>query len=169
MRRILASMGLVAALLLVSPSPPTIASPNRSSVATHSFSQSRDNSKIKVWVNTRSGVYHCPGTRWYGATKSGEYMTQGDARQKGYRPAYGRACQTGGGESASPNASKKSGHTGQATHEGNPNVKVWVNTSSGVYHCPGTRWYGRTKRGEYMTQARAQDAGDRPAYGRVCQ
>lgn len=33
-------------------------------------------------------------------------------------------------------------------NQGNPDVKVWVNTASGVYHCPGTRWYGSTKRGE---------------------
>jgi hypothetical protein len=52
---------------------------------------------------------------------------------------------------------------------GNPNVKVWVNTASGVYHCPGTRWYGNTKRGEYMTQKQAQEKGNRPAYGRFCQ
>jgi hypothetical protein len=25
---------------------------------------------VTVWVNTRSGVYHYPGTRWYGNTKS---------------------------------------------------------------------------------------------------
>lgn len=25
---------------------------------------------------------------------------------------------------------------------GDLNVKVWVNTNSGVYHCPGTRRYG---------------------------
>lgn len=52
--------------------------------------------------------------------------------------------------------------------QGNPNVKVWVNTKSGVYHCPGTRWYGNTKEGEYMTQRQAQAAGYRPAYGSVC-
>ena len=52
---------------------------------------------------------------------------------------------------------------------GNPSIKVWVNTASGVYHCPGTRWYGNTKRGEYMTQKEAQKKGNRPAYGRVCQ
>jgi hypothetical protein len=52
--------------------------------------------------------------------------------------------------------------------QGNPDVKVWVNTASGVYHCPGTRWYGTTKRGEYMTQAEAQKKGYRPAYGKVC-
>jgi hypothetical protein len=46
----------------------------------------------KVWVNTKSGVYHCPGTRWYGATKSGQYMTESEARAAGDRPAYGRTC-----------------------------------------------------------------------------
>jgi hypothetical protein len=52
--------------------------------------------------------------------------------------------------------------------KGNPDVKVWVNTNSGVYHCPGTRWYGNTKQGEYMNQAEAQKKGYRPAYGKVC-
>jgi hypothetical protein len=52
--------------------------------------------------------------------------------------------------------------------KGNPDAKVWVNTASGVYHCPGTRWYGATKHGEYMTQAEAQKKGNRPAYGKVC-
>jgi len=52
---------------------------------------------------------------------------------------------------------------------GNPDIRVWVNTASGVYHCPGTRWYGATKRGEYLMQKQAQDKGNRPAYGRVCQ
>jgi hypothetical protein len=50
----------------------------------------------------------------------------------------------------------------------NANVKVWVNTGSGVYHCPGTRWFGVTKRGEYMTQKQALEKGNRPAYGRYC-
>ncbi len=53
--------------------------------------------------------------------------------------------------------------------QGNPDVKVWVNTRSGVYHCPGTRWYGKTKQGEYMTQKQAQAKGYRPAYGKVCE
>jgi hypothetical protein len=52
--------------------------------------------------------------------------------------------------------------------EGNPDVRVWVNTATGVYHCPGSRWYGNTKQGEYMTQAEAQKKHYRPAYGKVC-
>jgi hypothetical protein len=55
------------------------------------------------------------------------------------------------------------------TEAGRADAKVWVNTASGVYHCPGTRWYGNTKRGEYMTQKQAQEKGYRPAYGKVCQ
>ena len=51
-----------------------------------------DSNAVRVWVNTGSGVYHCPGTRYFGNTKAGVYMTQAEARDDGYRPAYGRAC-----------------------------------------------------------------------------
>ena len=46
----------------------------------------------RVWVNTSSRVYHCPGSRYYGGTKQGQYMTEGEARGNGYRPAYDRTC-----------------------------------------------------------------------------
>lgn len=49
------------------------------------------------------------------------------------------------------------------TQPANPNGMVWVNTDSGVYHKPGTRWYGKTKKGKYMTEADAQKAGYRAA------
>jgi hypothetical protein len=45
-----------------------------------------------VWVNTGSQVYHCRGTRYYGATKAGYYATETKARANGARPAYGRPC-----------------------------------------------------------------------------
>lgn len=54
-------------------------------------------------------------------------------------------------------------------HGGNPSIRVWVNTPTHVYHCPGTQWYGTTKKGEYMTQKQAQDAGNRPARGKYCE
>jgi Protein of unknown function (DUF3761) len=46
----------------------------------------------KVWVNTESKVYHCPGDRWYGTTKQGEYMGEAEATAKGYRADRGKAC-----------------------------------------------------------------------------
>lgn len=51
---------------------------------------------------------------------------------------------------------------------GRPDVKIWVNTTSNLYHCPGTQRYGNTLHGKYMTQAEAQKKAIRPAYGKVC-
>lgn len=51
---------------------------------------------------------------------------------------------------------------------GDPQVKVWVNTSSGTYHFPDTRWYGKTQEGQFMTQKEAQSKGYHAASNRVC-
>jgi hypothetical protein len=48
--------------------------------------------EAKVWVNTKSGVYHCPGSRWYGTTEQGKYMPECEAQKEGYRPACGNPC-----------------------------------------------------------------------------
>jgi hypothetical protein len=163
MRRFLVAICLTAALVCSSALSSIQASPAPQS-------ENQRNHDVKVWVNTHSGVYHCPGTRWYGVTKSGTYMTQAEAQKQGYRPAYGKVCQSG--ESApTPATPSKRENTAPAHHQhsGNSDVKVWVNTNSGVYHGPGARWYGNTKHGKYMTQGQAQDASYRPAYGKVCE
>lgn len=45
-----------------------------------------------VWVNTSSNVYHCSGTKYYGTTKAGKYMTEADAKAAGARPDHGKGC-----------------------------------------------------------------------------
>lgn len=67
-------------------------SPGEPSVSSGDALISSGNADVAVWVNTKSGVYHCRNTRWYGNTKNGLYMTQREAQSKGYRPAYGNVC-----------------------------------------------------------------------------
>ncbi len=70
-----------------------------------------------------------------------------------HRPAY-----AGSGA----NGSAPDSHGAAATE-----AKVWVNTSSGKYFRPGQQWYGKTKRGEYMSEAEAIRKGYRAAKGRI--
>jgi hypothetical protein len=89
MNRPRTSLALILVLLSLIACGSSQAVVNRDSPST---SQSSESAKVIVWVNTNSGVYHCPNTRWYGKTKSGRFMTQREAQSKGYRPAYGAVC-----------------------------------------------------------------------------
>ena len=115
----------------------------------------------QVWVNTGSGVYHCPGGRYYGATKRGKYMSESGAVASGYRAAYGNPCS---GEVVR----RAQQRVIQSLAPGGSEAKVWINTGSQVYHCPGSRYYGATKRGRFASESEAVAAGSRPANGQRC-
>jgi len=78
-------------VVAASPAPTPAAAPvSKSAPAARPAAQQQTppaNGAGTVWVNTDSGVYHKPGTRWYGKTKQGKYMTEADAQKAGYLAA----------------------------------------------------------------------------------
>ena len=50
------------------------------------------NATGQVWVNLKSRVYHCAGDRYYGKTKSGEFLPESQAVAQGFRPDHGKSC-----------------------------------------------------------------------------
>jgi len=68
--------------------------------------------------------------------------------------------------SALPSVAPVIGSTGIATPgPGGGRGLVWVNTETHVYHKEGSRFYGASKKGKYVSEADAIKEGDRPASG----
>jgi hypothetical protein len=106
------------------------------------------------------------GSSFSGATRSGACRGHGGvktwdtAAPSTTPPATGAAAAAATQSKAAPE---------QTTNRGAPGAgQVWVNTTSQVYHCPGDRWYGKTKAGEYMSEAQAKSGGFRPDHNKAC-
>jgi len=52
---------------------------------TEGAAQSHCPSDVVVWLNTKSGIFHEKGMRWYGRTKQGAYVCRKEAIAAGYR------------------------------------------------------------------------------------
>ena len=54
--------------------------------------QTNYDKEATVWAISSTKVYHCPGSRWYGKTEHGKYISECEAIRTGFRPAFGRGC-----------------------------------------------------------------------------
>jgi len=62
---------------------------------------------------------------------------------------------------ASPATTTSSAEPNATPAPGGGHGMVWVNTESHIYHKDGSRFYGKTKQGKYMSEADAIKEGDR--------
>lgn len=106
------------------------------------------------------------GSFYSGASKKGAC-----SGHKGLKTWYGASKAAAASGAAAPaaasGASSPAAATKGAAPAGAPG-QVWVNTDTKVYHCATDKYYGKTKHGEYMSEAAAKAKGFRASHGKTC-
>ena len=103
-----------------------------------------------------------------GAAASGSSKASGTSGSSASGGSSGGGASSSTAPASSTPTTSKSTPASQAPAPGGGPGMVWVNTASKVYHCPSDRYYGKTKKGEYMTEADAKAKGNRPDHNKPC-
>lgn len=70
---------------IAAPSQAMLAYGPLSMFTTEDAAQAHCPSDVVVWLNTKTGIWHEKGMRWYGRTKQGAYVCRKEAAAAGYR------------------------------------------------------------------------------------
>ena len=81
-----------AAAPAAAPAPAAPAKAARTHESASTMAQAPGGGAGMVWVNSATNVYHCAGTKYYGKTKAGSYMTEAEAKAKGAHADHGHPC-----------------------------------------------------------------------------
>jgi hypothetical protein len=114
-----------------------------------SAQQTGDQTKTGSSTTKQAGKKSADGTASPKKNSSKNSATSTVTTSPAAAPVAGDAASAPGPKTTPPKKTSSAKNVGM----------VWVNAQSGVYYKLGTRWYGKTKRGKYMTEAEAIKAG----------
>ena len=119
----------------------------------------RGHKGIKTWFGKAADAKTAPAAVAAAPAATPAVETQSAAVNKtGVAPSTGTATRTPGAPDLTNMAAAPGGGAG----------KVWANDTSKVYHCMGDRYYGKTKKGEYLSEADAKAKGMHASHNQAC-
>ena len=75
----------ILSVILLLLTPAIVSANSIQQFSTEQQAQQNCPSDTVVWLNTKTGVYHFKGQRWYGNTKHGAYVCRAETKAAGAR------------------------------------------------------------------------------------
>ena len=154
---IVSVLSFAAISLLQAQSPTPAESPSAEKKhRTHKKSEAAASPNAKRTRNAKTGAAASPAAS-AAASASPAKFNLGDL----FKPKTSASASSAPANAAPAKATKTGGAMNATPAPGGGHGLVWVNTESHVYHKEGSRFYGKTKKGKYVSEADAIKEGDK--------